>query len=121
MISCLPETEETIGILDRSRLSKLKRDALFVNVGRGSVVDENVLVDLLTNKKIGGCVLDVSGQEPLPADHPLWECPNTILTQHTGGGDENEVTGKVKLFLKNLERFNDGKELNHIVNINKGY
>ena len=121
LISCLPETEETIGILDRSRLSKLKRDALFVNVGRGSVVDEIVLIDLLMQRKIGGCVLDVTGQEPLPEEHPLWECPNTILTQHTGGGYENEVTGKVNLFLENLKRFNQGKNPRNLVDLKKGY
>ena len=121
LISCLPETEETIGLLGQSRLAKMKTDAVFVNVGRGSVVDENALVQLLMKQRIGGCVLDVTHQEPIPPDHPLWTCPNTLLTQHTGGGWIDENTGRVNLFLNNLKRFNQGKELMNIVDTEKGY
>jgi phosphoglycerate dehydrogenase-like enzyme len=121
LICCLPETKETKGLLDRSRLNKLKTDALLVNVGRGSAIDEKALIQLLMEQKIGGCVLDVTQQEPIPYDHPLWMCPNTLLTQHTGGGWINENSGKINFFLENLKRFNQGNELISIVDTEKGY
>ena len=121
LICCLPETQETIGLLNEARLTSLKNEAIVVNVGRGSVLDEKVLVGLLFEKKIRGCVLDVSEQEPIPHENLLWVCPNTILTQHTAGGYEEEITGKVRLFLKNLELFTSGNELLNMIDLAKGY
>ncbi len=121
VICCLPETSETINLMSEERLKLLSPGAVFVNVGRGSVVDENALIRLLRNNKIGGAVLDVTATEPLPSDSPLWTCPNTILTQHTGGGFEEEVIGKVHLFLQNLSRFRNGDQLMNVVELEKGY
>ena len=118
---CLPETRQTINLMNEGRLRLLSPQALFVNVGRGSVVDERTLITLLQEGKIAGSVLDVTAIEPLPPDHPLWDCPNTILTQHTGGGFEKEIIGKVYLFLDNLARFRNGRELMNVVELGKGY
>jgi phosphoglycerate dehydrogenase-like enzyme len=95
----------------------MKSSAIFVNVGRGTVVDESVLISKLRNKDIGGAVLDVTCEEPLPADHPLWECPNLIMTQHTGGGSREELKGKVSVFLENLALYLAGKPLKRVVKI----
>jgi len=121
LISSLPETNETIQLMNEKRLRLLAPHAIFVNVGRGSLVDEPALINLLQEEKIGGAVLDVTEQEPLPPEHPLWTCPNTLLTQHTGGGFDREVHGKVEVFLDNLRRFREGETPKHVVNLERGY
>lgn len=121
LIAALPETKETIGLLNKHYLSLLKSSALFVNVGRGSAVDEEFLIKLLQGNEIMGAVLDVTEIEPLPTEHILWTLPNVLLTQHSSGGWAEEAAEKVKFFLKNLERFENGKELVNIVDLVKGY
>ncbi len=121
VISCLPETQETIGQFGADRLAKLKPSALLVNVGRGSLIDEAALVDCLQQKALGGCVLDVTRHEPLPASSPLWELPNVVLTQHTGGGSGDELMNKVNVFLNNWQRFERGEALENVVNLTQGY
>ncbi|WKN44211.1 D-2-hydroxyacid dehydrogenase [Tunicatimonas pelagia] len=121
VISCLPETQETIRFFDRTRIAQFSQQAIFVNVGRGSAVDEPALIEALQQKTLAGCILDVTEQEPLPEDHPLWHCPNTLLTQHTGGGSQEELLNKVKVFLSNLSRFQCDQSLENIVDLNRGY
>ena len=121
VICCLPETQETIGQFGAKRLSKLKPSALLVNVGRGSLIDEAALVDCLQQKVLGGCVLDVTRHEPLPASSLLWKLPNVVLTQHTGGGSGDELMNKVNVFLNNWQRFERGEALENVVNLTQGY
>lgn len=118
---CLPNTEHTRGLFDRRRFSLLNQGAIFVNVGRGLVVDESALVDVLQRQQIGGAVIDVTHEEPLPSHHPLWSCPHTILTQHTGGGYDEELLDKARSFLANLARFQRGDSLANVVDLKRGY
>jgi glyoxylate/hydroxypyruvate reductase A len=115
IIGCLPESPETIHLLNEERLRLMKPTAILVNVGRGSLIDEVALAQKLINGSIAGAVLDVTPKEPLSADHPLWNCPNTILSQHTGGGYEEEVLDKVKVFLKNLQPYINNEPLNNLI------
>ena len=121
LIAALPETKETIGLLDKDFLDMLKPSALFVNVGRGSAIDEGFLIKLLQENKIMGAVLDVTEQEPLPTESPLWAMSNVLLTQHSSGGWAEEAAEKVIFFLENLERFENGEELINNVDLVKGY
>jgi phosphoglycerate dehydrogenase-like enzyme len=121
LISTLPDTFETRGLISRTHLEMLKRTALFVNVGRGSNVDENALIEILQAKRIMGAVLDVTEIEPIPSDSILWEMGNVLLTQHSSGGWIDESSGKVKFFLENLDRYEKGEELLNIVDLKKGY
>ncbi len=121
VVSTVPESDPTIGVFDKARLSLLKSRALFVNFGRGSVVDEDALAAALNIRAIGGAVIDVTLREPLPGDHAFWTAPNTILTQHTGGGTDDEVDRKIDVFADNLARFRDGKPLVGIVDFERGY
>jgi phosphoglycerate dehydrogenase-like enzyme len=115
IIGCLPESPETIHLLNEERLNLMKPTAIVVNVGRGSLIDEDALVKKLTNKSIAGAVLDVTSKEPLPEDHALWSCPNTILSQHTAGGFGEEIMGKVNIFLNNLGRYTKKEQPKNLI------
>jgi len=121
LIICLPDTPETKHLLNKARIDMLSSSSIVANVGRGGVVDEPSLVDALNNHSIGGAVLDVTWQEPLPEDHPLWMCPNTIITQHTGGGTCDEQRRKIDVFLGNFRRYAQNEPLQFIVDFSRGY
>lgn len=117
----LPDTPATRGLLDARRLALLKPDALFVNIGRGSLVDEPALVAALRAGRLGGAVLDVTQCEPLPPDDPLWSCPNTLLTQHTSAGSSREILDTIALFGENLARYRASRPLLNVVDWSRGY
>jgi len=122
IIGCLPGTSETKGLFSNEMISKMKPNALFCNAGRGNLVfEQDFLIDALMNKKIGGAVLDVTSPEPIPADSPLWNCPNTILTQHSGGGQVTEYAGIINLFLENFENYLEDRPLKNEISFSKGY
>ena len=109
----LPETPETYHLMDERRLRLMKPDAILVNAGRGSGVDDLALADVLNSGHLWGAALDVTEPEPLPADHPLWTCKNLLLTPHTAGGDKLDATIRriAALSLENLKRYLAGEEL----------
>jgi glyoxylate/hydroxypyruvate reductase A len=115
VISCLPSGPGTIGLFDSERIGRMQAHTIFANVGRGSVVDEPALAAALSESRLGGAVLDVTMDEPLPVDSPLWDLPRTILTQHTGGGYRDELRDKAERFIANLERFRQREPLHHRV------
>ncbi|MEZ0609535.1 D-2-hydroxyacid dehydrogenase [Fibrella sp. WM1] len=121
VVGTLPETAETINMLDATRLGLMKRGSVLVNVGRGSLLDERALIDLLTHGYLAGAVLDVTAVEPLPADHPLWDLPNVILTQHTSGGYADEKRDMVGVFINNLHAYKSGQPLANEVDFSRGY
>ena len=125
LINCLPATRETSGLLTRERLDKLKKGALFVNVGRGSIVKNDDLVYALQNKQLRGAVLDVLEKEPLPEDSPLWDMENVLVTPHIAGPSDTEnedVRGAIwAICLENLSRYLTGKPLRHVVDLKTGY
>ncbi len=86
LISLLPATPETHHALDATLLATLPPHARFVNVGRGATVDEAALLAALRDGSLAGAALDVTETEPLPADSPLWDAPNLVLTPHVAGG-----------------------------------
>ena len=121
VIGALPETPETIQLMDQRRISLMNKNAIFVNVGRGSLVDEQALIEAIQQEKLAGVVLDVTGEEPLAPNNPLWNMPNTILTQHTSGGFRDEGKHKIDIFLDNYDRFKHGDPLENVVDFRKGY
>jgi len=121
LINTLPHTPATIGFLDHVRLARLKRDAVVVNVGRGSTLDEVALLALLDAGHLGGAVLDVTAIEPLPVGSPLWRHPRVLLTQHTGGRFPGETDRKIDVFLANVTRFERGEPLHSGVDVTRGY
>ncbi|NVK44789.1 MAG: D-2-hydroxyacid dehydrogenase [Rhodobacteraceae bacterium] len=103
VLSC-PLTDETRNIIDAEALSLLKDTALFINVARGACVDEEALIEVLKSEKIAGAGLDVTANEPLPADSPLWSLDNVVLTPHAAGETRRYELNVLSLLTQNLDR-----------------
>lgn len=129
LLAQLPKTDLVINTLpgnldnyvSEAFLQKMKQGSVYANVGRGNTTDEAALIKALKEGHLAGAVLDVTEQEPLPAQSPLWELDNVVLTQHTGGGQALEVEGKIDRFLKNLQLFLAGQEVPDKVTLSRGY
>jgi len=119
----LPQTKKTYHMFDEERLSKLRSDAILINVGRGPTVDNMALCRLLEEGKIGGAVLDVTEPEPLPEEHPLWDAPNTIITPHVTGDFnlQQTVDNIAEIACENFRRFCEGRPLINEVDFEEGY
>jgi phosphoglycerate dehydrogenase-like enzyme len=115
MVVSLPLTEATAGMIDRATIEALPPSCIFVNVGRGGVVDEPALIDALRERRIAGAVLDVFASEPLPADSPLWSMDNVLVTPHAVALSARENERIVELFVANLRRYLDGEPLVNVV------
>jgi phosphoglycerate dehydrogenase-like enzyme len=111
IVITLPLTDETEGLVSRRTIEALKPTAVLVNVGRGTVVDEEALIDALREHRIAGAALDVFAVEPLPPENPLWELENVIVSPHTAALSIHENERIVALFLRNLRRYLDGETL----------
>ena len=119
LVNILPNTKETKKIIDEKTLSALPSHAIFINVGRGSTVDEPALLKALQENKIAGAVLDVFEQEPLPSEHPFWDAPNLSITFHTSAPSLPEDIAQV--FIENYKLYSDRKPLKHQVDFERGY
>ncbi len=118
---CAPLTPETEDMFDDAAFQKMQSHALLINVTRGKIVDGEALIRALNDGIIGGAGLDVTPVEPLPADSPLWDMPNVIITPHVAGGSPIRMDRTVALFCDNLERFLVGKPLLSVIDKQKGY
>jgi len=119
LVSIMPNTAETQKIVDTKVLNALPPYALFINVGRGSALDESALLDVLNKNKIARAILDVFEQEPLPKEHPFWETPNLTMTFHTSAPSLPEDIARV--FIENYQLYMEGKPLKYVVDFEKGY
>lgn len=117
----LPKTRETEGLFDQAAFATMKPGALFVNVGRGEVVQESALVEALQSGPLRGAGLDVFEDEPLPEDSPLWTLENVVLTPHIAGITPHYPERAATLFIENLRRWRRGKPLNNVADRAHGY
>lgn len=120
---CLPGTKNTVNILSAERIRRLKKGCIVLNIGRGSAIDQDALIQGLNNGSLGGAGLDVMTPEPLPKGHPLWSAQNLILTPHVSGQNSMELTLDriVTLFLENLAHYAAGEPFEHEVDWELGY
>lgn len=121
VVLAAPETAQTRGLIGARELARMKRDAVLINVGRGSLVDEAALVDALRSGRIRGAGLDVFATEPLPADHPLWALPNVLITPHVSACTHRFWEREVALIEENLARYLAGRPLLNLVDKQAGY
>lgn len=120
---CLPGTDRTYRMFDRKAFESMKDGSYFINVGRGTSVDTDALIEALDSGHLAGACLDVTDPEPLPSDHPLWDAPNVLITPHVSGGYHMQITHDriVEIAADNLKRFLNNEPLKNIVDMATGY
>jgi D-2-hydroxyacid dehydrogenase (NADP+) len=111
LVVALPLHDDTRGIISADVIARLRPDAVFVNVGRGELVDEAALTEALAAGRLGGAGLDVFANEPLASDSELWDLPNVIITPHMSGACRTSDDRATELFLTNLAAFTRGEPL----------
>lgn len=116
-----PLTAATRGMIGEAELRRMKPGAVLINLGRGPVVVEEALIRALKEGWIGGAVLDVYDQEPLPANHPLWEIENVLLSPHCADNTSTWLNEAMELFIENFDRFVRGETLKNIADMKAGY
>jgi phosphoglycerate dehydrogenase-like enzyme len=102
-------------LFDARRFELMRSDALFVNVSRGMLVDEEALSLALRNGELAAAALDVTREEPIPVHSPLWDVPNLRLSPHSSAAQEGYWEGLVELFCDNLRRFLDGQPMRNLI------
>jgi phosphoglycerate dehydrogenase-like enzyme len=118
---CLPLTPQTRGLFVRDTFNVMRPGAYLYNIGRGPIVDTAALVDALSSGHLGGAGLDVTDPEPLPADSPLWDMENVIITSHTSGATPRYWDRAIAILESNIERYRSGGELLNVVDLGLGY
>ena len=112
-----PHTPETEGMMGAAEFARMRRGSLLVNVGRGALVDEDALIAALRSGHLGGAALDVAAVEPLPADSPLWDLPNVLITAHSASTVDRENERLTDLFCENLRRYLAGEPLINVLRL----
>ena len=119
LVCVMPDTTATRQIVDDRLLRALPPRAVFVNPGRGGVVDEAALAAALQDGRLAGAVLDVFAQEPLPPDHVFWRLPNVLITSHTAA--LSAPADIAPIFIDNYRRLLRGEPLRYRVDFERGY
>jgi D-2-hydroxyacid dehydrogenase (NADP+) len=110
VLAC-PYTQETHQLINAKTLALMPKHAYLINVARGAVADEKALIAALQSKQIAGAYLDVFEKEPLPADSPLWDIPNVIVSPHNASASDGNDKRAAKIFVDNLQLFAGGKKM----------
>lgn len=121
LVLACPYTPETHHMIGHEELARLRPGAVLVNIARGAVVDEPALVEALRDGRLGGAVLDVFEEEPLPVASPLWDLPRVLISPHSASTVHAENGVIVDLFVDNLRRFLDGRPLRNVYDHARGY
>lgn len=121
IVNATPLTPQTTGLFNARFFAAMKPTAYFFNVGRGRSVVTADLVDALRNRRLAGAGLDVVDPEPLPADHPLWQMPNVIITPHVAASSDRAFDRLLLVTRENLRRYIAGEKMLSVVDPQRGY
>ena len=121
LMSAAPLTRETKEMFNDEVFSKMKPGSYFINVSRGGLVKQDALIAALKSNKLRGAGLDVVTPEPLPSDHPLWTCPNLVITGHNSTVADSRYVRMFGLVMENVRRYTLGLPLMNVVDKEKGY
>jgi phosphoglycerate dehydrogenase-like enzyme len=121
VVLCLPNTPETRHIIDAAAFDAMKPTACLINVSRGALIDEDALISAMRAGRIGGAGLDVTAQDPIPAESPLWDLPNTLITPHVATESVQLSDAVVDFWCENLRRFAENEPLLGVVDRRAGY
>ena len=119
VVSCVPQTPETVGLIGADELAQMKATAYLINISRGVVVKLDALVDALESGRIAGAALDVYETEPLPAENPLWQMEKVILTPHVAAENPHVPQRRIDTLRENLRRYLNGEPPRNIVDKRK--
>lgn len=121
--ACLPGYKDTLKVFDKKAFESMKKGTYFVNVGRGTAVDTDALMEAINNGTIAGAALDVTDPEPLPSNHPLWQMPNVLITPHVSGGYRTRaIHDRVAILMeRNLKHFLNNEPLENVIDMDRGY
>lgn len=115
VVAAVPESPETIGLMDGSAFAAMAPGSFFVNVGRGTLVEEPALIAALESGHLRGAAIDVASLEPLPPEHPLWDAPNITISFHCSASPSAMAGNLHRLWTENVRRWLAGEELANIV------
>lgn len=121
VVNALPLTAETEGIIGADAIGAMKRTAILVNVGRARTIDGVALRRALAERRIGGAVLDVYEEEPLPSSDPLWALDNVLLSPHMSAITDVRDARGIDILVDNVSRYLSGLELRNVVDFARGY
>ncbi|HOM67974.1 MAG TPA: NAD(P)-dependent oxidoreductase, partial [Brevefilum fermentans] len=121
VVVALPLTQKTRHILNAHAFEVMKPSPYLINVGRGGLIDEPALIHAIKSKQIAGAALDVFEQEPLPAESPLWDLENVIISPHVSGLSHHLPQETLDLFVENLKRYLEDLPLYNLVDQVQGY
>jgi phosphoglycerate dehydrogenase-like enzyme len=121
LVILTPLTESTHHMVDETIFSAMKKSAVIINVARGSVIDEQAMIQALEKEQIAGAILDVFETEPLPPESPLWQMENVIITPHIAGNSARYHEKATAVFAENLQRYINGKDLLNLLDLDRGY
>lgn len=121
VVLVLPSTDKTKHFVDEDLIKEFKDGVKFINISRGDVVDEKMLIKYLENNKISSAALDVFDEEPLSENSPLWNMENVYITPHISGTAEDNYERLIRCAKTNLINLKENKKLINIVNLDKKY
>jgi phosphoglycerate dehydrogenase-like enzyme len=121
VIMIVPHTPHSEKMLGAGEFARMRDGAFFINIGRGSTVDEAALIAALQSGKLGGAALDVFEEEPLPPSSPLWDMPNVLICPHSASTSDRENERITELFCDNLRRYLGGRPLRNVLDVERLY
>ena len=122
IILAVPATVETVKMIGANELALMKPSAVILNVARGSLIDQDALLDALKARRLGGAFLDVTSPEPLPPAHGLWGLDNAHISMHLSGRSQTRIVERAaRRFLDNVMRYAEGLPLKNVVDLQRGY
>ena len=123
IVLCAPHTPDTDNVLDAEALAALRPGVIFINIGRGQLVDEDALLEKLRDGTIAFAGLDVFRNKPLPADSPFWDLPNVIVNPHSASTSDLENGRIVEIFIHNLQAYTQGdlQQMRNVLDIERMY
>ena len=121
IVIAAPDTTETGQLIGKTELALIRPTAVLISLTRGSLIDDEALVQALRKRRLRGAALDVFQREPLPVDHPFWKLDNVLITPHVGGTSARFWDRQTGLIISNIRRYLSGEELRNKVDKERGY
>jgi phosphoglycerate dehydrogenase-like enzyme len=121
VVLAAPGSDANTDLFDTAAFAAMPEGGVFVNVARGTLVDERALIDALERGHLRAAAIDVARAEPLPPDDPLWSAPNLLISPHSSASGERYAERAFDLFCDNLERYVAGEPLRNVVDLTEGY